>query len=62
MRHSAASQTGCLALQADKLFSTANQTASEAVSSIRTVAAFGMQVGNEHRSPIAVCISSDVCA
>eukprot|EP00891_Asterochloris_glomerata_P003655 jgi/Astpho2/3655/e_gw1.00059.3.1_t len=34
---------GGFSSEADKLFSTANQTASEAVSSIRTVAAFGMQ-------------------
>ena len=51
VHHSAACQTGCLLLQADKLFSTANQTASEAVSSIRTVAAFGMQVGDKPQGP-----------
>ena len=51
VHHIAAGQTGCLLLQADKLFSTANQTASEAVSSIRTVAAFGMQVCDEPQGP-----------
>lgn len=33
-----------LAVQASKLFDNANQTAAEAVSSIRTVAAFSLQV------------------
>ena len=33
----------CHCLQASKLFDSANQTAAEAVASIRTVAAFGLQ-------------------